>query len=195
MISYLKHLFIKIVGRVSPLIGELYGPWTRKKITAKDYHSFMAMNLDEGTVLCSKTNGEFGNLFIPDFWSHCAIYDGNGKVIEAVGKGVIETDLIDFLMTKDFVVALDPIFATIPQKSAALECAKSQLGKPYDFEFQTSDVKAFYCGELVLWAYTSSVPTFDFVLKKIFGVYTVPPQDFVNAKKYFKIAWKSLSVK
>lgn len=194
MKAWIQLNLIKLVAWASPKVGKMHSPWAIKKIHAKDYRDFTMMFPDEGTILVSKTNGELGNLFIPDFWSHCALYTGAGTVIEAVGHGVIETDLIDFMMKKDFIVALKPKFATVPQMSEAVRVARTQLGKPYDFSFQTSDVKAFYCSELVQWSYNQVNKDIPFKTREVLGVMTVTPDDIVKAN-HFQIVWESESLR
>lgn len=188
---YIQRQLIRFVAWISPLIGNIASPWTRKLITAEDYRSFKSLLLDEGTILITKTNGELGNLFIPDFWSHSAIYTGSSSVIEAIGKGVVETDLIDFMMKKDFIIAVKPNKATVPDMAKAVEVAKTQIGKPYDYSFKHSDVEAFYCSELIQWSYNQSNKEIAFNNKTVFGVITLTPDDLVG--EGFEVVWASKS--
>jgi uncharacterized protein YycO len=191
VLEYIRRQLIRLVGSISPIVAKIHSPWSHKKITAKDYRSFTGLGLPAGTVLLSRTDGEFGNLFIPGFWGHAAIYDGDRTVVEAVGAGVVETDLVEFLMKKDYVRALVPTFASREQMDAAYRRARTQKGKPYDYRFQTSDVSSWYCSELIQWAYVKEVPGMEFASRETLGVVTVTPEDLAKASKHWRVWWRS----
>jgi len=94
--------------------GSLYAPFTRKKVTGKHYY-LLRDEIEVGTVLLTVTEGEFSNLINPEKLKHAGTYVGNilgtgvRYVIEAVGKGVVLTDLVTFLTTKDLVVGCKPL--------------------------------------------------------------------------------------
>jgi hypothetical protein len=100
-----------------------------------------------GDAISKFTRGE-------DF-SHAAIYDADKKtVIEAVGSGVREIDLEEFLHRNHHIALVRPNNMTPADRKAALERARSQLGKPFDNAGMLGfdDPQAFYCSELVSWA-------------------------------------------
>lgn len=190
-------LILNVTGYCSQHISKIHMPGSHKLITSADYRS-VKEHLRPGMVFLSYTRGEFSNLFIPGDWSHVAIVLNSTTVIEATTHGVIETDLIDFMMKKDYVVLLDPIFATPEQMVKAVETALEQKGSGYNYKMQYSrvNVKAFYCSELVLYSYQVACGNeMPFTLKKILGVETVIPGDFVEATKKFSLVWGSESLK
>ncbi len=86
-------------------------------------------------------------------------------IIEAIGPGVVETNLNHFLSRSHdlnnqpmtFVERLKPQYQ--PLIPAAVNYAKLQLGKPYNATFSPSDLKKparFYCSELINSAFTDS---------------------------------------
>lgn len=172
------------------MISKIYIPYSRKKIKASHYHK-IRYAIRPGMVLLSQTNGEFSNLFIPGFWSHAAIVMDNLQIVEATSNGVHKSDLIDFMMTKDSVCLLEPLFATEEQMIQAMITAQEQIGKPYDYSMNQSDIQKFYCSELVYFCYRQTVNQSPFTLRETFGRLTVTPQDFYNAKKKFKKVWHS----
>lgn len=126
-------------------IGTAHAPFSHKRVTG--VHAAAAiMLLEPGDVLMSHTRGELTNLFIPGYWSHGAIYVGDGLVAEAIAEGVVLTDIISFLTSKDDVAVCDPLFASAEQKRMAAAWARSQAkaGVKYDFGFAAGN-GATYC--------------------------------------------------
>lgn len=93
-----------------------------------------------------------------------AINDHICYVIEAVGKGVVATNLVEFLTTKDEVKILEPKFTDSEGMSKAADMALKDLGLPYDFGFHPKD-DSKYCFEVVADAYEKT--NLNLKLKKI----------------------------
>ena len=72
-------------------------------------------------------------------------------VIEAVGKGVMPTNLVKFLTTKDLVKVFMPNFGAKVMRDASFN-AIDDLGLKYDFGFSHDD-DTKYCFEVVADAY------------------------------------------
>lgn len=133
----------------------MHFPYTHKQITGDHYH-MLKEKIRTGDVILTKTNGELSNIINPNKIKHGAIFVGdiysNGilYVLEAVGRGVVLTDLVTFLTTKDLLIVSRP--KTDIQKdlfSQALKgIALKVLNTPYDFIFNIGK-EAFYCFELV----------------------------------------------
>lgn len=77
-------------------------------------------------------------------------------VLESVGAGVIATNLVKFLTTKDKVKIYKPLFASNNDRIFTAREAICDLGLPYDFGF-TSTNEAKYCFEYVAQAYERAV--------------------------------------
>lgn len=197
MLGLLKKIAIQLSTFISPLLGKLHSPWAHKAISALDYREVIEHNFPPGTVFLTRTMGEFTNLFIGGYWKHAAIYRGNDHrtVVEATGHGVVESDLIDFLLKKDYVAAFIPLFASEEKMNQACDFAISQIGKPYDYEFATSDIKGFYCAELIFTAYNQVLDDSPFVLKARLGQMTIIPNDIAEAKEKWYMVWGSNSLK
>ena len=87
--------------------------------------------------------------------SHASMYDASrGKVIEAVGSGVREMDIEQFLARNHFVIVVRPSNMTAADGDAALARAKTKIGVPFDASgmFGIDNPDRFYCSELVFWA-------------------------------------------
>jgi len=141
--------------------GKLHLPFTRKKITGKFYYKVRDL-IEPGTVLLTSTHGEFSNLINPVDIKHGAIYigkaaDGICYVTEALGRGVVKTDLITFLTTKDVVVGVKPTFL-LPQEAPLIKMeAEKLIGIPYDYLFQ-KDRKKLYCFENIATVFKAVRP-------------------------------------
>lgn len=175
-------------------------PFTHKLVTGLDYYKALPV-LKPGSIFLTKIKGDLTSVIIPGYWSHAAIYapqeigNINEFVIEAEGPGVIRTDLVSFLTSKDAVMILEP-FLPDDVKSRASEIATEQLGLPYDyaFEFHISGQKSFYCSELVWWSYAKACiyaglkSPFEPVME--LGVPTISP-DNIAASLNFHVTFDS----
>lgn len=86
--------------------------------------------------------------------SHVAVLDPErNQVIEAEGKGLHTTPLAVFVTKAHRLILLRPMWATTPERQqAAVEKARSLVGRPYDFTGLIGvDVPdRYYCSELAI---------------------------------------------
>lgn len=138
-----------------------------------------------GDIFVCRTKYHLTNLFIPGFYSHAAMYIGNGKFIEAVTAGVVETDIIDWVLNKDFIAHTRPLYVSVQERENAVKVAKTLLGKSYDFMFEYDPSgdknKAFYCSEIPYFCYQNTAWQQTFTYRVTLGQLTVTPQDYRNA--------------
>ena len=91
-------------------------------------------------------------------FTHAAIYEGDGKFLEATTPGGVQrTDLDEYLHGRVHIAVVRPRYKAAADVSAALDYARAQLGKPYDHAFNTADDNAFYCAEYV-WKALKATP-------------------------------------
>lgn len=171
-------VLLNLTTSVLKTIGKLHSPWSHKKVNGEDYFSLL-ISVNRPCVLLSKTNGELTNLLIDGFWKHAAIYDGSKYVYEAIGVGVIKKDIITFLTSKDYVIALNPIWSFDPVK--LIDFCISNLGKPYDYQLRLSDRDSFFCSELVFTALKEASPIFPLLSHCFLSVDSFKPQDFFSS--------------
>lgn len=179
---------------VSKLIAKLHAPFSHKKIWARHIEAARPY-IKPGAVFVTIIRGELANIFIPGEVSHAGIAAiENGFILEAKTSGVTKTNIIDFMMTKDRVIILYPTFTNEIGMECAAELCEYMIGKPYDFYFEP-DNKAFYCSELIEYGYRKFNCWFR---RQRLGVYTVIPQDFLDAAKStipkWVIVWDSKKV-
>lgn len=183
---------LNIASKISHWISLIHMPWSRKLVTGSDVLLMMKV-VQPGDVLLTRSDGELSNIFVPGFWGHAAIA-GEDAIIEATTKGVHKSDPISFLMGKDYAVVLRPVFLDESEKARAVEYSEAQVGKPYDYSFNTSNITAFYCSELVYMAMKYAKNHIPFKLRSIFGQETVDPSDFYRTSM-FELIWESESLK
>jgi hypothetical protein len=164
-------------------------PFSHKKVDGKDYYRIRNF-IQPGTVLLTNIKGEFSNLYNPEKIKHGAIYVGRilGNevcyVLESTRRGVILTDLVTFMLRKDFVIGYSPRFeidiAKIQHK------AKEILGTKYDYMFNKNNER-LYCFEsvAVLLEYASNE---KIKLKKtLFGKMIYSYRSYTEDSRFEKI--------
>jgi hypothetical protein len=111
--------------------------------------------LQPGMVILTHKEYEFTNIFIRGYWTHAAMVISSDQIVEATSDGVKIKLLEDFLASHDDYVVLKPTFCDSATMQLACEYVRQVLGYPYNFRFMPGG-KAFYCAELVYWAYYNS---------------------------------------
>jgi len=164
----MHNFYKKVLKFFKPLViwtGRIHWPYSRKQIDGKFYYKVRDV-IRPGTVLLTTTYGELSNLINPVDIKHAGIYvgkamDGIYYVNEATSKGVIKTDLVTFLTTKDVVVAVNPNFLTEADYGQLAPNADKFLGLPYDYFFEKG-LNALYCFENVVSVFQSLRPELNY---------------------------------
>lgn len=154
-------------------------------VTAEFYYLAQGL-LKEGDILLSREDLKTINLFIPGFWSHVAIYAGEGKfketVVEAIGKGVVQTPLVQWILQKDHIAILRFTDATLEHGLKAAKFALAQEGKPYDYQVSPG-TQAWYCAELAWGAYKNAMGQCPLKPNIVLGVPSITPQSYWDNTK------------
>jgi hypothetical protein len=176
--------------------GKLHVPFTHKRVTGKHYY-LLRDKINVGTVFLTTTRGEFSNLINPEKIKHAGIYvgdlDGDGirYVVEALGRGVVKTDLVTFLTTKDLVVGCEPNFLTQEDKVQIPVEAKRILGIPYDYLFD-KDGAAMYCFEAVAHIFKMVRPEIKLKCKEVVkGKEIFSYETYLEDKNLFEVIFES----
>ena len=118
------------------------------KVTAADCRAIMA-RAKPGMVVCRKFNSYLDGRFIPGEFTHSGIVETPDMMIHAVAEGVGRIDILDFVKDADGFILLSPSAGHYKPEDA-VNYARQQIGKPYDFKFNVENgpVTAFFCHEL-----------------------------------------------
>lgn len=190
IIGRFRRWLLNMIYPVTQWVGRRHMPFSKKRISGDDFCE-LAELYRPGMIFLTRTNGELSNLVNPGFWKHGAMYVGDGKVVEALGQGVVQTNIIDFIMKKDYIALLTPLFADAVEMERAAIYARSLLGTPYDFGFEFGD-KAFYCYEVIYRSYKEVIPDMPFKPKTdAFGIPVIVGDDFYDADTKWQCLYDS----
>lgn len=151
------------------LMQKLHPPYAQTTVAEAEE---ILSHMEVGDILVSREKWHFTNLFIPGFWSHCAIY-GEGKVIEAVAPYVQVVDFKDWVIEKHYWCVLR---LPVRDGQRAYVWALKQVGCGYDYQFSSrlkrGMKRLFYCSGLVYKAYREE-------LQRYLGRHkSITPEDF-----------------
>ena len=182
----IRNKFLEYSMPITKALGKV---GVKRKITDIDYIEIKD-NAFASCVFLSRKRYELSNCFIPGFYTHAAICDGN-YIYEAVGDGVRKVTLPYFCFDKDYIAMLQVKNTYITEISNVLNDLDSLLGKPYDYYF-TPGNESFYCSELVAYVLKKNIKSMkEFTWRETLGVATVEPMDFYKASKYFDVIWEN----
>lgn len=177
-------------------IGKIGLP--KRKITGEHYYRWRD-DIEVGTVLLTKTNYELSNIINPTEIKHGGLYVGdinnNGicYVLEALGQGVVLTDLVTFMTGKDIIVACKPKFVRRDLNGfiySIQSSARRIVGKSYDYLFN-ADGKAFYCFEAVAHCFKSVYSELQFKSKEIVKGKRIYDENTFLDEDFFEIVFDS----
>lgn len=194
-------IYNTILTFIKPLLvflGRLHFPFTHKRVTGVEYYQIRD-SISIGTVLLTSTHGELSNLINPEKIKHAGIYvgdlgDGIRYVIEALGRGVVKTDLVTFLTTKDVVVGCRPRYLTNEDRALLPSEARKVLGVPYDYLFNKSS-RALYCFEAAAYILKMVRPEIRLKCKTILkGKEIFSYETFLNDTENFNVVFDTRTV-
>jgi len=188
-----------LLAKLKPFIifiGAIHAPYSHKKISGKHYYEWRGF-IEVGTVLLTKTEGELSNIINPSRLKHAGIYIGNISgiryVAEAKGEGVVFTDLVTFLTSKDVVVGCKPKFIRGEKYifDAQLQRASMKMqGIPYDYLFEHGN-KAFYCFELAVECLRNIYPEIRFKCREIIKGKRIYDESTFLDPQFFEVVFDS----
>lgn len=193
----LYFLIMKILMPLIKFIGLIHIPFSSKEEIMDKFYEIEKL-LQPGDIILSVSKGHLSNLINPGKWKHALMFIGNDpypSIVEAIGEGVVKKTFLKWLSSKDEICILrfKPEYMNKNQAVTAVRWIKQQIGKPYDYSFDSTTDKSysnFYCSETVFYAVKNGNPDIDFEMRDTFGIKTVSPNDFYSAKNKLDIIFE-----
>lgn len=107
--------------------------------------------LHPGDVLLRRYSHYLGTYFIPGYWSHAALYEGDNNVLHMLGDGLTREDILTFMRTDNIAILRCEDEEKV-KKAIAMAQDLYDKGTEYDYEFETDD-NQLYCSELIWLIY------------------------------------------
>jgi hypothetical protein len=132
-------------------------------------------NLQEFDIILLKSLTHLTEKFIPGYFGHVGVYLGNNQIIEAPRSGVRICNTEEFANGEIFLV-IRPVNLSTSQAEQIKKLLYCQLGKKYDFNFDSQSPDKVVCTELVSLAYDYV----DWQTRRVAGRYTTSPDDLAH---------------
>jgi len=162
----MKSLYKILIKLITPMImffGKIHAPFSHKQITGEFYYTWRKLLLP-GDVLLATTFGELSNILNPSEIKHGALYLG-GETIkyvgEAIGKGVVETDLVSFLLKKDIVIIVRKKGIRDSERKLVVKTGRELIKKRLEYGFGEG-LDDMYCYEYVIQVFKTAFPQTEF---------------------------------
>jgi len=163
------HVFGDIQFFKSPFHVILWGD-THYRVKGPEIRHILD-TIQPGDILLRRYHRYVSGWFIPGYYTHVAIYVGDGKIIHATTHDVCDEDILTFCRADEIAVLRPKV--TDEVKQIAVDMAKSIIGREYDFLFDGNDDQRFYCSEVPKYCYSG---VFDDI-----GSNKIPPDAYLNA--------------
>ena len=165
----------KIVYFLSKIFGQFAGQF-HGKIDKKTTSMLLKTNLQEYDIVLQKSLTHLTEKFIPGYFGHVGVYLGNDLMIETPRSGVRICSTEEFSNGEIYLI-VRPVNLSENQKQKIKTSLKNQMGKKYDFNFDSQSPDRIVCSDLVCLAY-------DYIgwqSKKRAGHYITSPDDLVRS--------------
>lgn len=165
----------KTVYFLSMIFGRFAGQF-HGHIDKKTNAMLLKSYLQEFDIVFLKSLTHLTEKFIPGYFGHVGVCMGNDLMIEAPRSGVRICSTEDFAEGEIYLI-IRPGNLTETEKQKIRRLLKSQIGKEYDYNFDSQSPDRVVCSELVSLSY-------DFInwqSKKIAGRYTTSPDDLIRS--------------
>lgn len=170
------HVFrYKTVYFLSKIFGQFAGQF-HGKIDKKTTSMLLKSNLQEFDIVLQKSLTHLTEKFIPGYFGHVGVYLGNDLMIETPRSGVRICSTEEFSNGEIYLI-VRPVNLSESQKQKIKSSLNSQMGKKYDFNFDSQSPDRIVCSDLVCLAYDY----IDWQSKKRAGHYITSPDDLVRS--------------
>jgi len=165
----------KTVYFLSKIFGQFAGQF-HGKIDKKTNSMLLRSHLQEYDIVLQKSLTHLTEKFIPGYFGHVGVYLGNDQMIETPRSGVRICSTEEFSNGEIYLI-VRPVNLSKSQKQKIKSSLNSQMGKKYDFNFDSQSPDRIVCSDLVCLAYDY----IDWQSKKRAGHYITSPDDLVGS--------------
>lgn len=165
----------KTVYFLSKGFGNFFGQF-HGKIDRKTNAMLLRSQLQEFDIVWLKSVTHLTEHFIPGYFGHVGVCLGNDLMVEAKRSGTKIGSVEEFSDGEIYLIAR-PTGLSEVQKQKIRTLLKGQVGKKYDFNFNSQSPDCIVCSDLVCLSY-------DFVewqSKKRGGHYITSPDDLIRS--------------
>lgn len=138
--------------------------------------------LEVGDIIFTESDQYLSSIKTPWKRTHSAIYLGERKILDASSEWVLirDIDQLSNISSYSFLKSLLAFRINTREENIQtfVDVAKQQIGKEYNFDFDTDDTASFYCSQLIkygLEAIGFYLPTSETFLREI-----TSPDDAAN---------------
>lgn len=113
-------------------------------------------------------------------YTHCALYEGYGRMIETLGNEVLRSSLVDRLDGTIKVAVVRPKYKSFKHRHQIIKAARNMEGTPYDARVDNKDSSEVYCSELIEVAMKKVDPDMEVPDRSFFGREVTAPDGFLE---------------
>jgi len=131
--------------------------------------------LEPCDIICQKSRGRLSDKFIPGYFGHAAIYLGDSSFAEAIVDGAVISNPYKFAEGDTYLIIRHKKL-TSEQKEQIIDLVMAQLGKKYDFLYDSESPNEVTCAEMIYLVYDF----IDWETDRIAGRYMITPDNIVS---------------
>jgi hypothetical protein len=160
---------------LSKIFGQFAGQF-HGKIDKKTNALLLKSNLQEFDIVLQKSLTHLTEKFIPGYFGHVGVCLGNDQMIETPRSGVRICSTEEFANGEVYLI-IRPVNLSEIQKQKIKTSLKNQMGKRYDFTFNSQSPDRIVCSDLVCLSYDY----IDWQTKRRGGHFITSPDDLVRS--------------
>ena len=192
-------IFHKIMANIIFAVSIIKYKRRKNYLTEKDYRRSKKF-IRLGDLILVGNHRQVSSVFIGGIFTHAILYAGKNSIIHTTGDGVEKISYKDLFDEYDTLLIMRPKKIDSKKAKLAIEFAKKQIDKPFNFELATlspkDDQERFFCTQLVHASYQFA--NIDIDIKSSInnsGIMALPmrPNKFINNK--FDIVYVSKSIR